>query len=171
VKAMYAGSFDPLTNGHLWVIAAASNIFEEIVIGVGYNPAKSGHLPLDRRISIIQHVLIRMGLDALVIPVSTDTYLVHKAARRGCGALIRGVRNSEDLRYEQMVQEVNRNLEPDVQTVFLVPPPHLANVSSSLVRQLVGPGGWENIVNKYAPMETVQALAQARARAEENSSG
>ena len=139
VTAIYPGTFDPPTNGHLDLIQRGSAIFEELVVGILRNPEKETALfSLTER-----HEM----LDALVKPfdnVRVDTFdglLVDYAARIGAGALLRGIRAISDYEYELQMALMNRKLNPGLETVFMMPAETYSYVSSRLVKQIVQLGG------------------------------
>ncbi len=160
-KAIYAGSFDPLTNGHLWMIREGLELFDELVVAIGENPNKKYHLSLKERIWMLKEELYtvqyqkdpRMSEDIQVTEFSSK-YLVNFAKHNKCSHIIRGIRNPADFQYESIIKEINHSLDPTIKTIFLMPPKELAEVSSSIVKGLIGPEGWEDVIKKYVP-ETV----------------
>ena len=147
-KAVYAGSFDILTNGHLWMIKAGVRVFDELTIALGVNPGKKMMFNTEERNEMLTEVV--KGLP-VTIDVLCDEFLVNYAMRIGSPFLLRGIRNSADYEYEHMMRVVNSEIRKGVTTVFLMPPPKLAAVSSSMVKSLIGPMGWEKEVAKYVP--------------------
>lgn len=156
-----AGSFDPITNGHMWLIKQAYDLVDELHIVVGVNPAKKYTFSLGERISLVHEVIYReMGEDVFdnieVRPF--EGLLVHYATDVKARYIIRGIRNIADFNYEQQIQQVNKRISSDIDTVFFVPPPEYMEVSSSTVKSLVGFDGWENIVGQYVNSCVVDAL-------------
>ena len=159
-KAVYAGSFDPLTNGHRWVIERAVKLFDEVIIAIGVNPDKNYFLSAEERQSHIQSVIESMEkLDCKVtVEVIGNQYLAKFAHNEGASCLIRGIRSEGDFSDEYAMAQANRSLAPDIESIYLMPPPALAQVSSSLVKSLIGPEGWQDLVKQYVPDEVFQSL-------------
>jgi pantetheine-phosphate adenylyltransferase len=155
-KAVYAGSFDPITNGHLWMIEQGANLFDELVVAVGINPDKQYTFSLEERVRMVRQSTETIA--KIVVDSFEARFLVHYATSIGAHYILRGIRNEEDYEYERGWRHINSDLCADIVTVFLIPPRELAEVSSSLVRGIVGPTGWENIVRQYVPEATYQFL-------------
>ena len=158
-KAIYAGSFDPITNGHLWVIEKAANIFDELIVALGDNPDKSYFFKLDERLKLLQQILAKY--QNVKIDHFEGEFLVNYAKRVGATHIIRGIRNNQDYEYEKTMRYINSDLCGDMDTVFLMPPRDYAEVSSSLVKGFTGTLGWEEIVTKYVPQEVLNSLLLA----------
>lgn len=155
--ALYAGSFDPITLGHLNIIERAAVLFDEVVVAVAINVHKRPLFDADARIA-----LIRTWLDArpeLGARVKTTAFqarlLVDFAQEVGACALVRGLRSELDFTYERPMVDMNRALAPELETVFLITEPHLAHVSSSLVKEVASLGG---DVSHAVPPHVAQAL-------------
>ncbi len=136
-KILFPGTFDPLTNGHLDVIRRGAKLFDEVVIGVGENPAKQSMLGLDQRVDIIGKVVADMT------NVSVETYqglTVDFAGKIGATAILRGIRNNADLHSETQMALTNRTAA-GIETIFVVTAPQHAFISSSLIRQIARMGG------------------------------
>lgn len=132
-KALFAGSFDPFTNGHLDIVRQASEIFDEVIVAVAYNSEKKGFLPVEKRVGLI--IKSVSGMDS----VSVDSYeglTVEYAKKNGVEVLVRGIRNSSDFEYEQQIAGVNKSLAPEIKTVFLTPKPENLLISSTMVREV-----------------------------------
>ena len=155
-KAVYAGSFDPPTNGHMYMIREGAALFDELVVSVGVNPDKESTFDLETRLSLLEE--ITRGMDHVRIDSFTNQFLIRYAAKLGAGFILRGIRNETDFGYERTMRHVNEDLEPDISTVFLIPPRHLAETSSSFVKGLVGPEGWEGVVEDFVPAPVYQAI-------------
>lgn len=155
-KAVYAGSFDPLTNGHSWVINQAKELFDEVIVAVAHNPAKHYTFPLETRSQLIS--LTHPDVEAATIP---NEYLARYAKSKGASYLVRGVRSTTDFEYEKTICNVNRSLlEPDIKTVLLIPPKSIEDISSSTVTGMVGPYGWNHVVPQLVPPAVFRALQQ-----------
>lgn len=152
--AVYAGSFDPLTNGHVWMIEEAAKLFDILTVAVGVNPAKRPTFSLEERFNAIhcsiKHIKTRMD-NSIIVDLFSNEYLVKYAKRQGATHIIRGLRSSADFEYERGMRQINADLMPSIHSVFLIPPRELAEVSSSFVKGLIGPDGWQELVKKYVP--------------------
>ncbi len=161
-RAMYAGSFDPPTNGHLWVIEEGAKLFDELIIVIGQNPQKKGHWSVENRVATLSECCAH--LKNVEVRSFDGRYLVRVAAALGARYLLRGVRNASDFSYEQTIRNVNRDLEGSVETVLLVTPRELAEVSSSTVRGMVGFEGWEQVVERYVPAPVHRRMLADKAK-------
>jgi pantetheine-phosphate adenylyltransferase len=146
---MVAGSFDPITNGHEWLIRQALEICDKVFVIVGNNPAKKYMFTGQERADMVHRVIGIEDTDRIVVDFLHNDLLINVAKDSGCNFLIRGIRNSEDFNYEAQVQLINRKICSTIETLFLIPPRELSEVSSSTVKGLVGFNGWENIVSTY----------------------
>ncbi|MCI1017922.1 pantetheine-phosphate adenylyltransferase [Microbacterium sp. C5A9] len=139
--AVVPGSFDPPTLGHLDVIRRAATLYDELHVLVVHNPGKEAMLPIAQRMSLLEQSIADEGMDGNVIIGSWSMGLLVDYARDvGAGVLVKGIRSQIDVAYESPMAIVNRHLA-DIETVFLLPDPAHALVSSSLVRQVAGLGG------------------------------
>jgi len=140
--AVYPGSFDPITNGHLDIVARAATVFDTVVIGVLANPRKSPLLPVADRIAVIEASLIAAGaaMDRLVV-TAFDGLTVDFCRTRGATAIVRGLRAISDFETEMQLAHNNRVLAPDVDTVFFMTSVENGYVSSSLVKEIASFGG------------------------------
>lgn len=139
--AIFAGSFDPPTNGHLWMMRRGAEMFDELVVALALNPDKKGFLSLDEREEALRRLLAELPPNVRVATVRNG-FLVDFAREVGASYLLRGIRNSMDFEYEKTLARVNARMEPGIQTVFLMPPSELEEISSSIVRGFfVLPGG------------------------------
>lgn len=155
-KAIYAGSFDPLTNGHLWLIDRAAGIFNELIVAVGDNPGKEYAFSLEERVHLLKETL--NNYPNIKIGQFNGEFLVNYAMREGAKYIVRGIRNANDYEFERTIRYVNSDVCASIDTIFLIPPRDYAEVSSSLIKGFVGTDGWENIVAKYVPELIVKAL-------------
>lgn len=154
--AYFAGSFDPITLGHIALIRSAFNICDKIIVGVGVHHEKAGMFDSDMRIALIERACFDSGLDPERIKVETFSGLLVDAAREaGAQALIRGLRTPSDFDYEISMVDMNKSMAQEIETVFLTAPAHLRNISSSLIRQIAKMGG---DVTPFVPPCVVQAL-------------
>jgi len=148
-KAVYAGSFDPLTNGHLWMIEQGLSLFDHLTVAIGINPEKKYTYGIEERLKILNDTLPKS--DNLDIAYFENLYLVDYATEIGACYILRGIRSAHDYEFERGMRHTNSQLKKDITTVFLMPPRVLAEVSSSMVKGLIGPEGWEEHVAKMVP--------------------
>jgi pantetheine-phosphate adenylyltransferase len=146
-RAVFAGSFDPPTIGHRETLRRAARLFDEVILACGHNPLKKGFFDREERRTMLN--LIAADFPNVVVDEIVDTYLVQFAVDHQAEYLVRGIRNDHDLVYEQQMQFMNRGINGTVETVYLIPPGDLANISSSMVKSLIGPKGWEKEVARY----------------------
>ncbi len=137
-KAIFTGSFDPITNGHLDIICRASNLFDELQIGVLYNPNKKGLFNFDERVELIKSCTSHLTNIKIV---SFDGLLVNYCQDNGIDTLIRGVRTGADIEYELQMAHMNRELNPNIETIILPTKPEYSFISSSLVKEVLTFGG------------------------------
>lgn len=159
--AVVPGSFDPITLGHLDVIDRAAGLFDELHVLVVHNPDKSALLPVAQRVSLIERAITDAGITGNIIVTSwTVGLLVDYCTEVGATVLVKGVRSQVDVAYETPMAIVNRNLA-GVETIFMLPDPGHAHVSSSLVRQVAALGG---DVSPYVPRAVAEYLQQPSPR-------
>lgn len=156
--AVVPGSFDPVTRGHLDVIERAAGLFDELHVLVVHNPAKTALLPIAQRVALIEQAVREAGFRGTIVVTSWSVgLLVDYCTDVGATVLVKGIRSQVDVAYETPMAIVNRDLA-GVETVFLLPDPAHAHVSSSLVRQVAALGG---DVSPYVPPAVAEYL-QAR---------
>ena len=136
--AVYPGTFDPITNGHVDLVMRAANLFDTIIVGVAESPGKSPALPMDERVR-----LSKVALSAIpnVQVLGFDSLLAHFVTEVGAGVLLRGLRAVSDFEYEFQLASMNRHLIPNVETLFLTPSEQHSFLSSTLVREIARLGG------------------------------
>ncbi|MBV8660377.1 MAG: pantetheine-phosphate adenylyltransferase [Burkholderiales bacterium] len=148
-RAVYAGSFDPVTNGHLWMIERGYELFDEMIVAIGVNPEKRATFNVKEREEMLREVTCH--LPNLKVASFENQFLVNYARSVGANYILRGIRNSADYEFERTMRYINSDLVPEVATVFLMPPRDYAEVSSTMIKGLVGPDGWEEVLRKYVP--------------------
>jgi len=153
VTAVYPGTFDPITNGHLDIIARGCRLFDRIVVALLRNADKEPLLPLGERLEIVRAVV---GGFPNVTVDSFDGLLVDYARARGAQVIVRGLRALSDFEYEFQMALMNRRLEGDVETVFMMPSEAYSYVSSRLVKEVARLGG---DVTGLVPPEVVRRLS------------
>lgn len=153
--AVYPGSFDPFTYGHLDIATRAAKMFETVHIVVVHNPAKNPRLTIEQRVELISEILKNNPGNFVVSSLDTGL-LVDYCKSLGADALVKGVRTNVDLDYELPMAQVNRDLS-GIETIFIPADPTHGFVSSSLVKQVFDLGG---DISKYVPTEVVKALSK-----------
>ncbi|EKU24847.1 pantetheine-phosphate adenylyltransferase [Xanthomonas graminis] len=154
--AVYPGTFDPITNGHIDLVNRAAPLFERVVVGVAQSPSKGPTLPLQLRMDLAREALAG---HRNVEVIGFDTLLAHFVRSVGGGVLLRGLRAVSDFEFEFQMASMNRHLIPEVETLFLTPAEQHSFISSSLVREIARLGG---DVSGFVPPSVMQALVQAR---------
>lgn len=141
--ALYTGSFDPLTNGHAAVLAAAAPLFDRIVVAVGTHPNKTPTFSLNQRRSLIEASCgERLAEKGCRLEVATFDGLAVEAARQhGAGTILRGLRDGSDLDYEMQMAGMNAAMASEIQTIFLPADPAVRHITATLVRQIAAMGG------------------------------
>ncbi|BBB24304.1 pantetheine-phosphate adenylyltransferase [Isorropodon fossajaponicum endosymbiont JTNG4] len=153
--AIYPGSFDPITNGHIDLIKRASKLFDEIIIGITQNSKKKAFLSIDDRINATNTALKDISN---IKVLSFNTLLVDFAAKQNAQVILRGLRAVSDFEYEFQLSGMNKHLNPNIETLFMTPAEQYANISSSLVREILILGG---DISVFVPA-SVEALLKQR---------
>lgn len=146
---VYAGSFDPLTTGHLWMIEEGARLFENLTVAIGINPDKKYSFSLEDRLAMIGESC--RGIKGVTITHFSNLYLIDYARSAGATHILRGIRSPIDFEFEKAMRHLNGDFDKHITTVFLIPPRNLSEVSSSMVKGLVGPKGWQKIVKPFVP--------------------
>ena len=157
--AVYPGTFDPITNGHIDLINRAAPLFERLIIGIAESPGKGPTLPLALRVELAQQAVAH---HAHVEVRGFDCLLAHFVAEVGGGVLLRGLRAVSDFEYEFQLASMNRHLIPEVETLFLTPAEQYGFISSSLVREISRLGG---NISGFVPPAVAAALQSQWQRA------
>ena len=150
--AVYPGTFDPITNGHVDLVLRASPLFEKLVVGVAESPGKSPALPLELRVALAREALA--GVPNLEVR-GFGGLLADFVREVGAGVVLRGLRAVTDFEYEFQLASMNRHLIPEVETLFLTPAEQHSFISSTLVREIARLGG---DVSGFVPPAVAQAL-------------
>jgi pantetheine-phosphate adenylyltransferase len=161
--ALFAGSFDPMTNGHLDVVRSAVAMVDRLVLAVGIHPGKVPLFAAEERVAMLEEVCTPLARAAgCEIAVSTFADLVVAAARRtGATILVRGVRDASDFDYEMQMAGMNAVMAPEVQTVFVPASPAVRPITATLVRQIAGMGG---DVSAFVPAQVAARLQRKFAK-------
>ncbi len=171
--AVYAGSFDPPTNGHIWMIREGAKLFNRLVVSVGLNAEKRCTFPVEQRVEwlgkIVEDVVAELSNGAGRTPeVRVDTFenlfLAQYTESIGGSVMLRGIRNETDYTYERTMRHINADLHAGIGTVFLMPPRELCEVSSSVVKGMIGPKGWPEVVSRYLPGCVFEYLVEHHGR-------
>jgi pantetheine-phosphate adenylyltransferase len=158
-RAIYPGSFDPITNGHLDVLQRASGLFDELIVAVARDNAKQSLFTVEERVELLQAATGHLP-NLKVMPF--DGLLVDFARQQQAMALVRGLRAVSDFEFEFQLALMNRKLEPNLETMFLMPREELTYISSRLVKEIARLGG---NVNQFVPPHVVAALKAKQLKA------
>jgi pantetheine-phosphate adenylyltransferase len=162
-SAFYAGSFDPLTNGHLDVLRHAFRLVGRLVVGIGAQPSKTPLFSVEARAELIREAAgpLAEAAGAVFEVVAFDDLVVFAARRFGATILIRGLRDGTDLDYEMQMAGMNEAMAPDILTVFLPSSPMVRPITATLVRQIASMGG---DVSGFVPPVVARKLAETFTR-------
>jgi pantetheine-phosphate adenylyltransferase len=155
--ALYAGSFDPVTNGHLDVVRHAVRLADRLVIAIGIHPGKVPLFAAEERIAMLQETCTPLAREAKceLTCITFADLVVETARKAGASILIRGLRDGTDLDYEMQMAGMNEAMAPDVVSVFLPASPMVRPITATLVRQIAGMGG---DVSAFVPVPVVARL-------------
>jgi pantetheine-phosphate adenylyltransferase len=155
ITAVYPGTFDPITNGHIDLVRRASRLFDRIIVAIAKNTGKSPAFDLDQRVALVETVL----KDVKNVEICAfDNLLVEFVQQNRAEVILRGLRAVSDFEYEFQLAGMNRRLAPEVETMFLTPAEQFAYISSGLVREIAALGG--NVSDFVHPV--VQAALRER---------
>ena len=161
--ALYAGSFDPVTNGHLDVVSQAFGLCDRLVVAIGVHPGKTPLFPVDERLAMVREVFDPVAKSARCELECTtfDDLTVTAAKRANATILIRGLRDGTDLDYEMQIAGMNGAMAPQIRTVFLPAAPAVRPITATLVRQIAGMGG---DVSHFVPKSVAKRIKTKFAR-------
>ena len=156
--AIYPGSFDPLTNGHIDIIQRGLNLFDRVIVAVALNVRKNAPLfTVEERLETIRDIFDGTGVEAMTF----EGLLVDFAADQGACAILRGIRGPDDVAYEIQMVQMNRRLQPDVETIFVTSSSETQFISSSLVKEVARFGG---DISAFVPKQIAVELSKRLAK-------
>jgi pantetheine-phosphate adenylyltransferase len=150
--AIYPGSFDPITNGHIDLIKRACQMFDEVIVGITQNSKKNAFLTISQRIDIVQKTLPDINNMQVL---AFEGLLVDFAKMQNAMVILRGIRAVSDFDYEFQLAGMNKQLNPHIETIFMTPNEKYANISSSLVKEIYALGG---SIHAFVPKTVIQQL-------------
>jgi pantetheine-phosphate adenylyltransferase len=156
-KIGFSGTLDPITNGHMWVIEEARTMADKVVVFISENPFKKCQFSAERRQQIVEQSCVERGWDNVSVIVVRGDYTARAAKKHGVDYLLRGIRNTTDFDYENLLQQANVDVINGTKTVFVMPPRDLGSVSSSFIKGLQGPAGWHWYTKKFIPPAAYKA--------------
>ncbi|MEP6670907.1 MAG: pantetheine-phosphate adenylyltransferase [Chthoniobacter sp.] len=153
-RVIYPGSFDPITNGHLDVINRAATLFDEVVVSVAFNEQKQGLFSVDERMALLREVSPKLPNIRIA---QFEGLLMDFARRQEATAVVRGLRAVSDFEFEFQMALMNRKLEPQIETIFLMPAEKYTYLSSRIVKEIARLGG---DVSAFVPVSVAAALRE-----------
>ena len=156
--AIYPGSFDPITNGHVDLIHRACKLFDKVIIAITQNASKNSFLSIDQRVKAVETAIEPLTNTCVL---SFDSLLVDFAREHNAQIIIRGLRAVSDFDYEFQLSGMNKRLNPSIETLFMTPSEEFANISSSLVREILSLGG---DISQFVPESVKTILLRSSAK-------
>ena len=156
--AIYPGSFDPITNGHVDLIHRACKLFDKVIIAIAQNTNKDSFLSIDQRVKAVETAIEPLTNTRVL---SFDSLLVDFAREHNAQIIIRGLRAVSDFDYEFQLSGMNKRLNPAIETLFMTPSEEFANISSSLVREILSLGG---DISQFVPGSVKTILLRSSAK-------
>jgi pantetheine-phosphate adenylyltransferase len=153
-NVVYPGTFDPITNGHVDLVARASRLFDSVAVAIAFSPKKQPFLSLEERVRLAEAATAHLPN---IEVVGFSNLLAEFVQDRGANILLRGLRVASDFEYEFQLADMNRRLAPEVESLFLTPANHLSYISSTLIREIASLGG---DITEFVPEPVAQALTQ-----------
>lgn len=150
--AVFPGSFDPITIGHVDIVERSLDLFDEIIIGIGVNSQKSSLYTLDKRIAFLHQVF---GSLSKIRIAYFEGLTIHFCKQQHANYIIRGIRNATDFEYEKTIAHLNNEMEPGIETILMLCKPNLGHISSTIVREIIrGKGD----AKKFVPSAILDSL-------------
>jgi len=134
-------------------------MFDKLIVAIGNNPAKSYSFTVDERLELLRKST--SPSDNLEIAHFDNRYLVDYARKTDAKYVLRGIRSPNDYEYERVMRHINADMAPEITTVFLMPPRDIAELSSNMVKSLIGPEGWEETVQRYVPEPVFKLICES----------
>ncbi|MBS3761946.1 MAG: pantetheine-phosphate adenylyltransferase [Candidatus Brocadiia bacterium] len=159
---VYAGSFDPPTNGHMFMIEKGTQLFDSLIVSIGINPNKNYTFSVDERVEMLRECTEQYT--SVSIDHFENLFLVDYAESVGADYILRGIRSQQDYEFERAMRNINEDINSSITTIFMMPPREICEVSSSFVKGLMGPEGWEDIVRPYVPDAVYKQLLKTPVR-------
>ena len=156
-KIGFSGTLDPITNGHMWVISEARLMADEVIVFISENLLKKNQFSAQKRKKIIELSALQRGWDNISVVIVRGNYTARVAKNHHVDYLIRGIRNTADFDYENLIQQTNVDVLDGAKTIFVMPPRDLGSVSSSFIRALQGPVGWHWLTRNFVPAPAYDA--------------
>jgi len=153
-KAIYPGTFDPLTNGHLDIVTRAALMFDHVILAIAASPSKKPMFTLDERVELATQVTSHLKN---VEVIGFSDLMANFAKTQGANVLVRGLRAVSDFEYEMQLANMNRHLLPTLESVFMMPSKEWSFISSSLVKEVARHGG---DITPFLPQKITQALME-----------
>lgn len=153
-KVIYPGTFDPITNGHVDLVARGSRLFDSLIVAIAESPKKKPLLSLDERVTLAEQSLSHLSN---VKVVGFSNLLAEFVQQQGGSIILRGLRAVSDFEYEFQLADMNRHLAPDLESVFLTPANHLSYISSTLIREIAALGG---DITEFVPQPVADCLGR-----------
>jgi pantetheine-phosphate adenylyltransferase len=150
-KIGFSGTLDPITNGHMWVMGEARSLADEVVVFLSENPVKQPRFSAEERKRIVEQSALDRGWHNVQVVIVKADYTARAAKKHGADYLIRGIRTTADFDYENLIQQTNVDVLHGAKTIFVMPPRDLGSVSSSFIKSLEGPVGWNWTMKKFVP--------------------
>lgn len=154
---LYAGTFDPITRGHIDIVARAAKLVDRLVIGVAINRDKGPLFSLEERVRMVEEELAQVAHGAEIVVRPFENLLMHFAREVGAQVIIRGLRAATDFEYEFLMTGMNQQLDRDIETVFLMADPKLQAIASRFVKEIARLGG---DVSAFVPPRVVARLKE-----------
>lgn len=156
-KAIYAGSFDPFTLGHLDIVNRGANIFDEVIIAISINTSKKALFSLDEKMTMIQEVIAQQSPANVRVISFTDGLIVDLAKKEGAQVLLRGLRSPIDMDYEMNMASANNTQNPGIESVFLMATEKYRFISSSLIKEIAQ---FKGDISTLVPVNVAQAVKE-----------
>lgn len=162
-KALYVGSFDPITNGHLWVVNESAKLFDEITVAIAQNAEKSAMFSVEKRKYFVEEALLPNHHNVRV-EIMPNVFHIDYAHEIGAKYIVRGIRNPIDLEQETQILRFNERRNPSILPIFLMPPKELSDLSSTLVKNVLQVNDWDTEIAKMVPLRVVEEVCKLKAK-------